>query len=202
MLLASDEAGVPQRGGIFVKAIALRREDSRYSSDTAQSRGQCGERQTALCCSLSSGGHVNLSARSRFLIDDIAKQLAQHKLVPFFGAGVSSEHLGGIWKDISDAMADELGLSGADRADFLDVAEKYEKKFGNTGLCNFLSNRLIAKDFDDAKGRNHLLLLSFAAGVLYTTNQDNLFELAAAKKGRPHRIIVDLDDLGALLPGE
>jgi hypothetical protein len=44
MIPASDEAGVPQQGGIFVKAIASRREDSRYSSDTAQSRGQCGER--------------------------------------------------------------------------------------------------------------------------------------------------------------
>jgi hypothetical protein len=39
MIPASDEAGVPQQGGIFVKAIASRREDSRYSSDTAQSRG-------------------------------------------------------------------------------------------------------------------------------------------------------------------
>jgi hypothetical protein len=64
------------------------------------------------------------------LIDDLAKQLARHKLVPFFGAGVSSQHLGGIWKDISDAMADELGLPTSDRADFLDVAEKYEQKFG------------------------------------------------------------------------
>jgi hypothetical protein len=136
------------------------------------------------------------------LIDDLAKQLARHKLVPFFGAGASSQHLGGIWKDISDAMADELGLPTSDRADFLDVAEKYEQKFGKASLSDFLSSRLIAKDFDDAKGRNHLLLLSFAAGVLYTTNQDNLFELAAAKKGRPHRIIVELEDLGALLPGE
>lgn len=136
------------------------------------------------------------------MLDEIAKLLAQHKLVPFFGAGVSAAHLGGVWKDISDAMADELHLPDAERADFLEVAEKYEGKFGKRGLCDFLASRLIAKDFDDAKGRNHLVLLSFAAGVLYTTNQDNLFELAAAKKGRPHRIIVEIDDLAALLPGE
>lgn len=136
------------------------------------------------------------------MIDDIAKQLAQHKLVPFFGAGVSSEHLGGVWRDISDAMADKLLLPAADRTDFLSVAEKYEQKFGKDGLCKFLSEKLLAKDFDDAKGRNHLLLLSFAAGVLYTTNQDNLFELAAIKKGRPHHVVVELGDLGTLLPGE
>ena len=134
------------------------------------------------------------------MLDEIAKLLAQHKLVPFFGAGVSAVHLGGVWKDISDAMADKLRLP--DAADFLEVAEKYEGKFGKRGLCDFLASRLVAKDFDDAKGHNHLLLLSFAAGVLYTTNQDNLFELAAAKKSRPHRVIVEIDDLAALLPGE
>ncbi len=46
------------------------------------------------------------------------------------------------------------------------------------------------------------MLLSLNAGVLYTTNQDNLFELAAAKKGRPIRVVVKLADLADSVPGE
>src|SRR5258705_13545320 len=57
MIPASDEAGVPQQGGIFVKAIASRREDSRYSSDTAQSRGQRSRRGRPSEYAVNLGGH-------------------------------------------------------------------------------------------------------------------------------------------------
>jgi hypothetical protein len=136
------------------------------------------------------------------MFENIANGLAKHKLVPFFGAGVSAPHLRVLWKDLSDEMADEIGLPPDRRDDFLKVADDFVAAKGNAALTEMLRKRLIVSEFDDLKGWSHLFLLSLNAGLLYTTNQDNLYELAAKKKGRPHRIIARLEDLAESAPGE
>ena len=136
------------------------------------------------------------------MFDEIAAGLAKHKLVPFFGAGASASHLHVLWKDLSDEMADAIKLPADQRDDFLKVADEFVAAKGETALAELLRLRLIVSDFDDVKGWSHLFLLSLNSGVLYTTNQDNLFELASKKKGRPHRVIARLEDLAESNPGE
>jgi hypothetical protein len=55
---------------------------------------------------------------------------------------------------------------------------------------------------DETRTSAHRLLLSLTQNILYTTNQDNLFELTAAKYGRPYRRVVTIDDLSEAIPGE
>jgi hypothetical protein len=136
------------------------------------------------------------------MLEEISNGLAKHKLIPFFGAGVSAPQLQVLWKGISDEMADLIALPDDQRSDFLKVADDYVAAKGAPALAELLRSRLIAAEFDDVKSWSHLFLLSLNAGVLYTTNQDNLFELGAAKKGRPHRIIVRIEDLAESIPGE
>ena len=134
------------------------------------------------------------------MFEDISRGLARHKLIPFFGAGVSAPQLRVVWKDLSDEMADAIGLPLDRRGDFLTVADEFVAAKGAGALAELLRRRLIASDFDDVKGWSHLFLLSPNAGLLYTTNQDNLFDLACVKKGRPHRIIVRVEDLAESAP--
>src|SRR4051812_14060732 len=122
-------------------------------------------------------------------IHQIAEGLARHKLVPFFGAGVSAGQLQILWQDISDEMADAANVPAGVRGDPLKVGDEYVNTKGEAALAELLRARLIVPHFDDVKGWAHLFLLSLSAGVLYTTNQDNLFELASIKKGRAHRVI-------------
>lgn len=136
------------------------------------------------------------------IIHQIAAGLARHKLVPFFGAGVSAGQLQILWQDISDEMADAANVPAGVRGDPLKVADEYVNAKGGEALAELLRARLIVPHFDDVKGWAHLFLLSLSAGVLYTTNQDNLFELASSKKGRTHRVVARIEDLAESDPGD
>ena len=48
----------------------------------------------------------------------------------------------------------------------------------------------------------HLALMSLNLGVVYTTNQDNVFELCCHKYGRSYKVIATLDDLSTVVPGD
>jgi hypothetical protein len=134
--------------------------------------------------------------------ENIALGLAKHKLIPFFGAGVSAPHLRVLWRDLSEELADVIGLPADRRGDFLKVADEYAEQKGMVALAEILSARLTVSEFDDIKGWAHLFLLSLNAGVLYTTNQDNLYELASIKKGRSHRVVSRVEDLAESSPSE
>src|ERR1700730_18682921 len=115
------------------------------------------------------------------MLEEIARGLAKHKLVPFFGAGVSAPQISLVWSDLTNELADAIVLPERQRADPLEVADLFVDSQGPDALARLLRQRLIASAFDDVKGWAHLWLLSLNAGVLYTTNQDNLYELAAKK---------------------
>ena len=46
------------------------------------------------------------------LIGEMADLLAQHKLVPFFGAGLSRQHLGVAAAELASEMATEIEIGG------------------------------------------------------------------------------------------
>jgi hypothetical protein len=133
------------------------------------------------------------------MIIELAKLAARHKMVPFFGAGASIGHLSLDWDRIVGAMADKLMISNTDS---LEVAQQYEDTFGMSGLCDFLAERLLVKSYDENKDIAPLILISLGIGVLYTTNQDKIFEQCAMQYGRHYRIIVTLDDLAGSRPGD
>jgi hypothetical protein len=135
------------------------------------------------------------------VIDEMAALLAQQKLVPFFGAGISRSHLGLAAPELAKEMADRLGITSSEIL-LSEVSDTFIDKFGHDSFVDFLKSKLVVSTLDDAKASGHLLLLSLTPNLVYTANQDNIFELTAAKYGRPYRRIVTIDDLSEAVPGE
>lgn len=135
-------------------------------------------------------------------IEDLSSLLARHKLVPFLGAGISRAQLGFAAPGLRDLIAVAMSPPADPQADLAQVAEEMERRSGREALVAELLKHLHRDGFDDALSTTHLQAFSLDCGLVYTTNQDNLFELAAAKYGRPHRSVVTLADLAEAEPGE
>jgi SIR2-like domain len=125
----------------------------------------------------------------------MAALLAQQKLIPFFGAGVSRPHLGFTAAELAHDMAKEI--DGAPETLLSQISDDFVDKRGEEAFVEFLKKKLVVSELDDTKASTHRLLLSLDQNLLYTANQDNIFELTAAKYGRPYRRIVTLNDLSA-----
>jgi hypothetical protein len=134
------------------------------------------------------------------ILEEMADLLADHKLVPFFGAGISRQHLGVAAAELAHEMAKRLAASG--NTPLSELADQFAERFGSVAFLGFLREKLVVSTLDDARVSAHRLLLSLSASVLYTPNQDNVFELTAAKYGRPYRRVVTLQDLSDAVPGE
>jgi hypothetical protein len=132
-------------------------------------------------------------------IEQLAKLASRHRLIPFLGAGCSRRHLTVDWDGLRDEMAGELCSPPAGH---LKVAQDYEARFGRKALCDFLRARLIVDKFDDSKGVVPLAVMASGIGIVYTTNQDNIFELCAIKYGRAFRRVVILNDLAEAAPAD
>lgn len=130
----------------------------------------------------------------------MAGLLAKHKLVPFFGAGISRQHLGLAAAELAHEMANEIGCSP--ETPLADVADAYTRARGQSAFVDFLTRKLVVSQLDERKVPSHRLLVSLMQNLLYTTNQDNLFELVALRYGRNYRRIVTVDDLSESVPGE
>jgi SIR2-like domain len=134
------------------------------------------------------------------IVGEIAELLASHKLVPFFGAGISRDHLGVAAAELAHQMAADLGESPEKLLS--ELADLYEERHGRDGFVTFLRSQLTVTAFDERKVPAHRALVSLLPSLVYTTNQDNLFELTAAKYGRRYRRVVTIDDLAEAIPGE
>ncbi len=140
------------------------------------------------------------SKSGQAVIQKMADLLARQKLVPFFGAGISRQHLGVAAAELAHELANRLGAR--DDVPLSEVSDEFVDRFGESAFINFLREKLLVKNLDDSKVPAHHLLLSLSPNTLYTTNQDNLFELTAAQYGRPYRRVVTLQDISDAAPGE
>ena len=130
----------------------------------------------------------------------MADLLAKHKLVPFFGAGISRQHLGVAAAELAHEMAKDIGWPTETL--LADVADAYVDVRGQGAFIDFLNHKLVVIEPDERKTSSHRLLVSLNQSLLYTTNQDNLYELVAQRYGRKCRRIVTVDDLSESVPGE
>jgi hypothetical protein len=137
---------------------------------------------------------------SRAFVEEMADLLSKHKLVPFFGAGISRQHLGLAAAELAREMAEEIGYPP--ETQLADVADAYGEVRGNAAFVDFLDRKLVVRELDERKAPSHRLLVSLMQSLLYTTNQDNLFELVARKYGRKYRPVVTVEDLSESVPGE
>jgi hypothetical protein len=134
------------------------------------------------------------------IIAEMAGLLAEQKLIPFFGAGISRPHLGVAAAELAHELATEVGAP----LDTLlsEVSDMYIDQRSEPAFIDFLKRKLVVPSLDDARASTHRLLLSLGQNILYTTNQDNIFELTARKYGRPYRRIITIEDFSEAKSGE
>jgi hypothetical protein len=145
-------------------------------------------------------GHTYIDEREGAILDEMADLLSKHKLVPFFGAGISRPQLGFVAAGLARQMADQIGQMHSILLS--EISDSFANTLGDVAFIGFLKEKLVLSHFDDAKVSAHRLLLSLSLNLLYTTNQDNLFELVAERYGRPYQRVVTLADLSNAIPGE
>lgn len=133
-------------------------------------------------------------------IDALGQLLAQHKLVPFVGAGASRQHVGFAGRELAQEMARLLGRPSETLLSSL--ADDYVDAYGGDAFADFLRTKMTVAELDESKVPIHRLILSMSPRVVYTTNQDNLFELTAQHYGRPYRRVVTLQDLSDAVPDD
>ncbi|MCQ0034407.1 SIR2 family protein [Burkholderia glumae] len=134
------------------------------------------------------------------IVEEMADLLAKHKLVPFVGAGISRQHLGVAAAELAAEMAQATGC--APETALSDVADDYVSKRGEDAFVGYLRRKLVVADLDERRAPSHRLLVSLMQNLIYTTNQDNIFELTASKYGRHYRRVVTVADLSEAIPGE
>ncbi|NOQ22352.1 MAG: hypothetical protein GQ565_06850 [Candidatus Aegiribacteria sp.] len=134
------------------------------------------------------------------IIKRLSKLAASHKIVPFLGAGTSVNHLNLDWDQISSEMADSLGVSK--KMGNIEVASEYSNTLGEEAFCSFLESKLLVEKYSENLDLVPLLVLSMGMGLIYTTNQDNVFEKCVEKYARQYRTVIQLSDLSGYLPGE
>ncbi len=132
------------------------------------------------------------------IIDELALWASDHRLVPFLGAGTSINHLSLDWDKITSDMAQEINVEVTGN---LEIAQKYEDAVGKEIFCDFLKSKLLVNDYDEDKDIVPLIIISLGVGLIYTVNQDNVWEKCAQKYGRKYKKIVELQDLGNAIPG-
>ncbi len=144
--------------------------------------------------------HAYIDEREGAILDVMADLLSKHKLVPFFGAGISRPQLGFVAAGLARQMAEQIGHMHSILLS--EISDSFADSLGDEAFIGLLKEKLVLSHFDDAKVSAHRLLLSLSPNLLYTTNQDNLFELVAERHGRPYRRVVTLADLSNAVPGE
>jgi len=132
-------------------------------------------------------------------LNELATLAASHKLIPFLGAGSSIKHLSTDWDSLGQELAHDIGIAYTNN---IEVAENYEKVRGKKNFCEFLKKKLIVDQYSEDKDIAPLIIISLGVGLVYTTNQDNVWDLCAQKYGRPFKKIVTLADLGNSRPGD
>jgi hypothetical protein len=116
------------------------------------------------------------------LVHEVADLFADHRVIPFLGAGCSLGHLRVDWDGLRDEMAKVVGTT---EGNHLKVASAYVKHRGRQGLAQLLEERLHVPEFDANGGEMQLRLMGLNVPVLYTTNQDRLLELAMRSMAAP-----------------
>lgn len=130
----------------------------------------------------------------------LAAELAEHRVIPFVGAGLSAQQLHVDWDALSLRMLERLGA--AHDADNVEVATDFTKVFGRAELVDLLREYLDADSFDATVSGAHLALMCLGTGTVYTTNQDNLIELCHERFGRPLQKVIGLPELATLKPAD
>lgn len=139
------------------------------------------------------------------MIDELARQLKDRRLVLFAGAGLSLSLGLPSWADLMAHMAADLGHEPDELlrpgADYLQLAEYYRLEKSSIGPLRSWMDRQWHVDDDALRAsRVHNQLVDLDFPLIYTTNYDRNIERTFELRGRPFAKVISVLDV-ARAPG-
>ncbi|MGD9819640.1 MAG: SIR2 family protein [Desulfomonilaceae bacterium] len=119
--------------------------------------------------------------------------LAQAKIVPFVGSGLSCNVKLPSWRQVIKVMSDEIGERKDE--DLFDTAQRFQELCGRDRLIELLVQQLSLHLVDIDRLDIHTILVSFPFSDIFTTNQDLVLELVLADLNIPYTVIRNHSDL-------
>jgi tetratricopeptide (TPR) repeat protein len=138
------------------------------------------------------------NTRARIEIDDIRQALERNELVLFIGAGISiGAGLPG-WLALIRPLAQAVGFDLPEdkfitTEHLLSAAQYYENKQGRQNLIQYLRDQLDTTDKEPTPV--HQCLASLSINTVFTTNYDDLIEVALRNAGKRRSVIFTKQEL-------
>lgn len=126
------------------------------------------------------------------IIEQIINGIANFKIIPFFGAGMSRACGALDWGEVIEELKKELNT---DKENYLEVAQEYENRFGRNGLIEKLQLLCQLKERNSETLKNHLRILAMNPPLIYTTNYDNAIEEAGRLLLKDYYKIINLKEI-------
>lgn len=140
------------------------------------------------------------------MIEQLAKDILDKKVILFVGSGVSASLEIPTWSGLVNKMGDELGYDPkifSTFGDNLTLAEFYKSQTGSIGkLRSWMDREWHKESIKIEKSRVHNLIAALDFPIIYTTNYDRWIENSYDYKDKPYKKIVSVNDLRDLKDGE
>lgn len=134
------------------------------------------------------------------MLDLLARDIRDRKVILFVGSGLSSPLGLPSWKQLIQHMAEDLGFDPdvlvGPGADFLQVAEFYKLRKGTIGdLRSWMDRNWSVSDEKLRESRVHKQIVDLGFPLIYTTNYDNNLERAFQLHGQQVSKIASVVDI-------
>ncbi|PAX09015.1 SIR2 family protein [Sphingomonas lenta] len=134
------------------------------------------------------------------MLEDLARQIRDRKVVLFAGAGLSAQLDLPTWSGLMAHMARELGYDPdvliRPGADYLQIAEYYRLEKGRLGpLRSWMDRSWHVEDDRLRSSRVHNQIVDLDFPFIYTTNYDRNIERAFDLRGKKYSKIVAMLDV-------
>jgi hypothetical protein len=126
-------------------------------------------------------------------INDYVEKLRQGTATILLGAGMSKAAGFVDWKGLLKDLAIELGLKIEEEPDLISVAQFHKNKNNNR---NKIDEKIVNEFTDsDVETENHRIIARLPFNTIWTTNYDNLIEVAHSKIYKKVDVKGEVDDL-------
>ncbi|AGL03567.1 SIR2 family protein [Desulfoscipio gibsoniae] len=134
------------------------------------------------------------------LMDELAQDIREKKIIPFVGAGLSRNLGLPEWDVLMARVAEDLDIDPDIlflHGDFLQIAEYHIICHGGSKnrISKIIDRNLRSIKIDIAASQAHKCLVDMHFPKIYTTNFDEMIEMAFRYYGVPYYPIATLDDI-------
>lgn len=147
------------------------------------------------------------SSEVHSMLDDLAKSIAERRVVLFVGSGVSAGLGIPTWRELICHIGEELGydaeIFAAPEASYLTLAEYYKIEKGSIGpLRSWMDKNWNIAEDKLRESKVHEIIAKLNFPIIYTTNYDSNLENSLKIHDVEYNKIVDVRDIANIDPNK